>query len=281
MRERLAAQRPEGSELPRTDTLHALAYDFWANSQGDPPVLMSDEAARRLFAEVNPELRGSKLKNAWQTFQRCRESLLPLDPPSPPDTHPSDDDSQDHYDPIQTDTEHDELHLTEAANRYFIQKSTWNLADYTDLLELWLEKLVAGVAKNEATHILVDEAQDLSPLQLALLRELARGLTRRVFAIGDPDQSIYGFRGATPDIVTALEHYWPDLEVIDLAENYRSTQRILTLSAAIFPERTPLKAQGRHDHADDDIILFKAPNGAREALMDSRTCSGSAGVQPA
>ena len=60
--------------------------------------------------------------------------------------------------------------------------------------------------------MLVDEIQDLSPLQVELVRALMPEDGNGFFGIGDPDQAIYGFRGAHPDVQAALREAWPTLE---------------------------------------------------------------------
>ena len=93
----------------------------------------------------------------------------------------------------------------------------------TDLAELW---------KRRYTHILVDEFQDLSLIQYAILKGLAeRGAS--LFVVGDEDQSIYGFRGASPDILFRFEKDFPFCEKIFLQDNFRSKEEIVELSSRL------------------------------------------------
>ncbi|MFZ5812008.1 MAG: UvrD-helicase domain-containing protein [Thermodesulfobacteriota bacterium] len=244
MRERLAALAERAGvtspRLPRIDTLHAVAYAFWTESDGQAPVLLSEEAAKRLYAEVNPEFRGARLAAAWQDLSRSRETMTPLP------LFPGSGEAQ-------------------AAENYARQKAGWNLVDFTDLLEFWLEKIRIGSFANPFAHILVDEVQDLSPLQLAVITALAQGAKATVFAIGDPNQSIYGFRGAAGDIQARLAAIWPDMATVSLADNYRSAAPILDLAAGLFPDAPRLAAKcptrGR-EHGE--IQLFHAPTAAGE-----------------
>ena len=80
-------------------------------------------------------------------------------------------------------------------------------------------------------HVLVDEYQDTNSVQYELLKLLVSGddpRRRGLFtAVGDDDQSIYGWRGATIDNLKRLPQDWPELKVIALEQNYRSTGNIL------------------------------------------------------
>lgn len=96
-----------------------------------------------------------------------------------------------------------------------------------DLDDVLLEALEMDLAGKRAfTHVLVDEFQDINAVQRRLVRHFAAA-GKTLFAIGDPDQSIYGFRGADAGCFAALARDWPDLQVIRLRENYRSTPQIL------------------------------------------------------
>jgi len=100
------------------------------------------------------------------------------------------------------------------------------LADYADLLEIWLQSLRAGQPR-PWKHLLVDEAQDLSPLQRALVVALCAEDGTGFFGIGDPDQAIYRFRGADADIAASLRQVWPGLRILSLDESHRASAAIL------------------------------------------------------
>ena len=72
-------------------------------------------------------------------------------------------------------------------------------------------------------HVLVDEFQDTNLAQ-ARLATLLAGKWRNIFVVGDADQGIYAFRGATIKNLLDFERDWPDAQVITLEQNYRSTQ---------------------------------------------------------
>ncbi len=75
-------------------------------------------------------------------------------------------------------------------------------------------------------YILIDEFQDISPMQFALVRMLAWP-RRNLFVVGDDDQAIYGFRGSEPRLMLELGQYYPDIRTIFLETNYRSGKRIV------------------------------------------------------
>lgn len=89
-----------------------------------------------------------------------------------------------------------------------------------DILSLWQQKF---------RYILVDEFQDISPLQYEIIRLLALP-ENNLFIVGDDDQSIYRFRGANPDLMLNFPKVYPGCQVIALEENYRSTPEILKAS---------------------------------------------------
>lgn len=216
--------------LPRTDTLHALALEYWTEVLGESPTLLSEESSRKLFAAANPGLQGKTLKTAWNELSLARESGRRIP--------------------------------NEYARRYLDQKTRFHLVDYTDLLEFWMEKVKSGSYGQRFNHVLVDEVQDLSLLQLNLVMGLAGERGTGFFAIGDPNQSIYGFRGAVRGLEERIRQSWPDLKRIRLSRNYRSAQDILDLSSALLPERQTLVAS---KNLTASISLFEAKSAEQEA----------------
>ncbi|WP_332827825.1 ATP-dependent helicase [Ramlibacter sp.] len=91
------------------------------------------------------------------------------------------------------------------------------LRDHAEVREKWQQAL---------GHVLVDEYQDTNATQYELLKLLV-GERGRITAVGDDDQSIYGWRGATLDNLRKLPQDYPTLKVVKLEQNYRSTSAIL------------------------------------------------------
>jgi DNA helicase-2/ATP-dependent DNA helicase PcrA len=106
-----------------------------------------------------------------------------------------------------------------------------NAVDFDDMLFLTVDVLERFPEAREKwqeafRYVLVDEYQDTNHAQYRLLQLLAEK-HKNVFAVGDPDQSIYGFRGADIRNVLEFEHDFPGSYTIALEQNYRSTQHIL------------------------------------------------------
>ncbi|MHB8772290.1 MAG: UvrD-helicase domain-containing protein [Syntrophales bacterium] len=113
-------------------------------------------------------------------------------------------------------------------------------------------------------HLFVDEFQDLNETQFDLVRVLAE--TARVFAIGDPDQAIYGFRGSDPEFFFRFAEL-PRVEQVFLTRNYRCPAQIITAAAAVIghnsrPSGPALVAESDRQGA---IELYRAPTPAAEA----------------
>jgi ATP-dependent DNA helicase Rep len=113
----------------------------------------------------------------------------------------------------------------------------YQAVDFDDLIKLPLVLLERDAAAREKwqglfKHILVDEYQDTNAVQYELLKALA-GQQGLFTAVGDDDQSIYGWRGATIDNLKRLPQDYPQLKVIALEQNYRSTGHILRAANAV------------------------------------------------
>jgi len=133
--------------------------------------------------------------------------------------------------------EDDELIAARAYANYGEALAAYQAVDFDDLIvrvvEL-LERDADARARWQAkcAHVLVDEYQDTNPAQYRLLRALV-GAATPFTAVGDDDQAIYGWRGATVDNLASLPRDYPGLKVVKLEQNYRSTVRILRSANAL------------------------------------------------
>jgi DNA helicase-2/ATP-dependent DNA helicase PcrA len=80
-------------------------------------------------------------------------------------------------------------------------------------------------------HLSIDEFQDVNPAQFRLIEALM-GTRRDLCAVGDPNQAIYGWNGADPTLLARLPDAVPDMEVVRLDENHRSTPQVVAAAAA-------------------------------------------------
>ncbi len=132
----------------------------------------------------------------------------------------------------------------EAIREYCRRLRERNAADFDDLISLALEKTEKTFA-----WLHVDEFQDVNPMQYELVRRWT-GEKGHLFAIGDPDQAIYSFRGAAANCFERLAADYPDANTVRLTESYRSTPQILRCAAEAISanggERalTPVKGDG-------------------------------------
>ena len=121
--------------------------------------------------------------------------------------------------------------VAEVYERYQKRLSSSNAVDFDDMLMLTVEifeRFPEALAHWQHTfrYVLVDEYQDTNHAQYRLLQLLAAS-TRNMCAVGDPDQSIYGFRGADIRNILDFERDFPGAQSIALEQNYRSTNAIL------------------------------------------------------
>jgi len=112
---------------------------------------------------------------------------------------------------------------------YCARLTQYGVLDYDDiLLRAYHDEQCAAFP-----YLFVDEFQDTNPLQYKLLRKWSQN-SKALFVIGDPDQSIYGFRGSDPDCFAWIARDFPALQIVRLTQNYRSTPEILRCAAGVF-----------------------------------------------
>nr|WP_304577873.1 ATP-dependent helicase [uncultured Acetatifactor sp.] len=147
--------------------------------------------------------------------------------------------------------------------------------DYDDLLLetlRLLEELPEEAPERRCfSYLLIDEFQDINPLQYRLVREWSRG-GKELFVIGDPDQSIYGFRGCDPKVFSRLGEERPDLVSIRLEENYRSAPPILNAALGLISHNPGqprgMKAMAGHaEHPAPPVRMVSAEDERREAIF--------------
>jgi ATP-dependent DNA helicase Rep len=165
----------------------------------------------------------------------------------------------------------DERVAARVMRRYEERLSAYQAVDFDDLIGLPL-KLLRGDAEvrtqwqQRLAHVLVDEVQDTNAVQYELLKLLV-GEQPNFTAVGDDDQSIYGWRGATIENLKRLPRDFPALKVIKLEQNYRSTGAILRAANAVIaanPKLFPKSLWSEHGEGDP-VKRIEADNEEHEA----------------
>ncbi len=109
-----------------------------------------------------------------------------------------------------------------------IKFSLYIFAEHKDIREKWQQRL---------EYIMIDEFQDIDELQYRLMNVLC-GWHRNLFVVGDPDQTIYSWRGASGRYLLDFEAHFPGTKTIFLLENYRSTPEILAACNSLIEKNT-------------------------------------------
>ena len=148
---------------------------------------------------------------------------------------------------------HMEQTLAEAYGQYQRRLQRANAFDFDDLISgavavLQLYPEVGEHYRRRFRHILVDEYQDTNHAQYTLVKELVGQGTPplpagQLCVVGDADQSIYAFRGATIRNIEEFERDYPSARTIMLEQNYRSTQTILTAANAVIARNSSRRAK--------------------------------------
>ncbi len=138
-----------------------------------------------------------------------------------------------------------ELEAAELYGRYQARLAAFNAVDFDDLIRLPVQLLENDEGlrlgwRERIGYLLVDECQDTNDVQYRLLKAIA-GPKGNFTCVGDDDQSIYAWRGANPENLSALGKDYPTLEIVKLEQNYRCSNRVLRAANALI-------ANNPHEH---------------------------------
>ncbi len=222
-----------GLDLVQARTFHAAALrqltHFWPTAIGGPApavleskIALVGEAARRLRLRVEPaELRDAAAEIEWAKVTQVRPEEYPVacekagrGCPVPPDR------------------------LASLYAGYEELRRERHVVDFESVLELTAaiiagHPLVAAAVRDRYRYFVVDEYQDVNPLQKLLLDQWA-GDRDDVCVVGDPRQTIYSFTGASPEYLTGFGLQYCDAAVIRLVRCYRSTPQVVALANRVF-----------------------------------------------
>ena len=159
-----------------------------------------------------------------------------------------------------------------------------NALDFDDLLIRTLRLLrgneeVRDFLSDKFRYILVDEFQDTNAVQYNIVKLLA-SKHRNLFAVGDDDQSIYGWRGAEIENILRFDKDYPDAKIFKLERNYRSTKNILNLANTIIKNNGARHKKTLWTEAEEGQkpVYFQAEEEADEALFAARAINQAVAV---
>jgi len=165
--------------------------------------------------------------------------------------------------------------------RYEQAKERRGVIDFEDMLGLAVELYetdpgAAALVRQRYEWFSVDEYQDTNRLQEDLLR-LWLGDRRDLCVVGDPNQTIYSFTGATADYLTGFEDRYPGCRVIALTQNYRSTPQILSLANRLVAASSQLRAT-LDDGASPSLSAHTDAGEEESAIVAAIGAHAAAGV---
>jgi DNA helicase-2/ATP-dependent DNA helicase PcrA len=218
-----------GMERVQARTFHAAALrqlnHFWPRTVGGrPPALLAwnisllSEAARRLKLKAGvPELRDVASEIEWSKVTQVR-----------PDDYPAAAAKAGRMAPLGPEQ------TARMYASYEELRRERHLVDFESVLELTAaiiaeHRPAAAAVRDRYRYFVVDEYQDVNPLQKLLLESWA-GEGDDICVVGDPRQTIYSFTGATPAYLTGFTAEFPAATVVRLVRNYRSTPQVVALA---------------------------------------------------
>jgi DNA helicase II / ATP-dependent DNA helicase PcrA len=236
MRERLEALLPQRRSAPWVSTFHALGLRILrrhADRLGFSRyfVVYDDQDSRAAVKKILKELNIDPKEFPPRSFLRMIDTLKNAG-----------------VEPV-FEGEKDPLRrqVAQVYKKYVEVLEQSDAMDFNDLLHNTLKLLstcpdVLEEYQRSLDFILVDEFQDTNKIQYQLIRLLA-GSKKNLFVVGDDDQSIYAFRGATVKNLLEFERDYPETRVVKLEQNYRSTENILTAAYEVIRHNKTRKAK--------------------------------------
>ncbi len=176
------------------------------------------------------------------------------------------------------------LHIARAYLKYQTRLRENNAVDFDDIILLTVRLLqenedIRTFYQRKFRYVLVDEYQDTNHLQYLLTSLLAGGY-ENICVVGDDDQSIYRFRGATIENILDFEKQYRGARIIRLEQNYRSTQAILNAANSVIAHNVGRKGKRlwTANGAGEPITVYEAADERAEAnYITGRIIAGSKG----
>jgi DNA helicase-2/ATP-dependent DNA helicase PcrA len=168
-------------------------------------------------------------------------------------------------------------HLAKIFEKYVLALRDANAVDFDDLLLKTVElfetvEQVRDFYSRKFRYVMVDEYQDTNRPQYLLIRRLAQA-HRNLGVVGDPDQSIYKWRGADLKNILDFESDFPEAKIVRLEQNYRSTQVILDAATAVIRQNTNRKDKRlwTDRQGGSKIVYFRGNDELEEADFITRS----------
>jgi uncharacterized protein (TIGR00375 family) len=233
MQKRLNSILGDAHPLPLVATFHALCFKILNELNPDGTEAIIDEDDRKvLIREAIKRVKdqgmpiSQKPQKLLNQIIAAKQQILNSDDLTPADN-----------------VTVDARALAEVYHSYQNLLAIQGLNDYEDLIFkvvqlLETDSTVCKKYRHQFQHIFIDEYQDLNHGQYRIVQALAppKSSNRNLCVIGDPDQSIYGFRGSDVGYFTRFVDDYPETDVIQLTRNYRSTATILKASFQIIQD---------------------------------------------
>ncbi len=267
MKERILSFLQNGQEIPFVGTFHAYCLSLLKRHYNTPfSILDSDDKQTMLttllkksvlYKKYTPQQITHAISMAKNTYSSSTQTLY---------------------------THFDNQALKDLVAAYEHEKKISNCFDFDDLLieavRLFENAEFREKHQKTITHILVDEYQDTNHVQHALLKKMALSshgdyVVQSLCAVGDEDQSIYSWRGATVDNIMHFKNDFKQTTVIKMEQNYRSKQSILHVANEIIEHNRYRNAKKLwSDRTGTDCVrMIRCLSGYQEADIIARFCT--------
>lgn len=210
MRDRIESQ---SNSIPFIGTFHALAHRI-LKAAGSDFALLQPAQQDAILSELTPKLKQKEKKEFKRILTLAKNQIIPFE---------------------DVNTFLDQNRVQNLFSQYALKLEQENLIDFDDLLLKGLEHLKESGAHPK--HLFIDEYQDINEIQYRIIRTLS-GPETNIYAIGDPDQSIYAFRGSNLEHFLRFEKDFPTAVRTNLEQNYRSTPQIIAAANALIKSNT-------------------------------------------
>jgi superfamily I DNA/RNA helicase len=251
--ELLPGENPE--KWPRVSTFHAFGYSI-LKEQAEKlgrgrSFSLVDEADRQHILKKELGCARQETKKASDDITRAKQKLIPLDGDPGGDASP----------------------FWEPYEEYLKAHDLFDLDDciFQPVLLLKGHPEVCEVYQGRFPWILIDEYQDINLAQYQLVRLLVPGDRPNLCAVGDPDQAIYGFRGADVRFIREFFEDYPEASVYRLKQSYRCTDTILRASSRVIS--LSIEPEGFLQGLQEGVKITTAPQATHrsEAEFVART----------